>query len=405
MAELFKKHFPKAASDPNADPEWFVDVRNSAGFLFRNLDRRFKQLKSCAGRTVKDRMTPTGPWDMCAGCSSRSVCLRPLPHARRSYTVCDILQSKFHDIVLPGLGLSGADKDNERFKLECLIRDVLVTRNWVSHTTLSIEEMMRGLQSLLHLLHMLPCDAAQLKSVCHAVDACILEFVRCRSSERVFELSLNSLVRLVFKRHCQHFCDAMGEASEIDKAIKALWDQMAKKKVAVTPSIAICRNIAVASRHEVYHGKCSGASLSIMVAMCALSSLFRVLAQLHAFPKVVEAAADACDADVLQLLVRMQLCDVDETRLPKAVERLLKAVEHSHAPMYVSLLPALAAPLCCSTCSPCSSGYPPAPTRPCFLIACPAHATSCGACCLSNSPPCVQSIYPTGLVKGAWRRC
>jgi len=115
----------------------------------------------------------------------------PAASRTRSYTVCDILQSKFHDIVLPGLGLSGADKDNERFKLECLIRDVLVTRNWVAHTTLSIEEMMRGLQSLLHLLHMLPCDAAQLKCVCDVVDACILDFVRCRSSERVFQLSLN----------------------------------------------------------------------------------------------------------------------------------------------------------------------------------------------------------------------
>lgn len=263
--------------------------------------------------------------------SGRRMRYPALPHAPRSYTVCDILQSKFHDIVLPGLGLSGADKDNERFKLECLIRDVLVTRNWVAHTTLSIEEMMRGLQSLVHLLHMLPCDAAQLKCVCDVVDACILDFVRCRSSERVFQLSLNSLARLVFKRHCQRFCDAVGEASEIEKAVKALVDQMAKKKVAVTPSIAMCKNIAVATRHEIYHGKCSGASLSVMVAMCALSSLFRTLAQVHAFPKVVEAAADACDADALQLLVRMQLCDQ---------ARLLKAVEDSHAPMYVVLLPA-----------------------------------------------------------------
>ncbi len=307
-------------------------MRNSAGFLFRNLDRRFKQLKSCAGRTVKDRMTPAGPWDMCAGCSSRSACLRPLPHARRSYTVCDILQSKFHDIVLPGLGLSGADKDNERFKLECLIRDVLVTRNWVAHFTLSIEEMMRGLQSLLHLLHMLPCDAAQLKSVCRTVDAFIIDLVRCRSSERVFELSLNSLAPLVYKRHCQRFCDAMGEASSISEALRDLNDQMTKKKVAFTPSFSICRNIAVASSVKVHHGKCSGASLSFMVAMCAVSFLFRTLAQLRAFPKDLEAAADACDADILQLLVRMQLCDE---------ARLLKAVEDSHASMYVFLLPEL----------------------------------------------------------------
>ncbi len=44
VAELFKKAFPSAASDP--EPEWF------------------KQLKSAAGRTVKGSMKLTGPWDM-----------------------------------------------------------------------------------------------------------------------------------------------------------------------------------------------------------------------------------------------------------------------------------------------------------------------------------------------------
>jgi hypothetical protein len=312
--------------------------------------------------------------------------------APRSYTVCDILQSKFRDIVLPGLGLSGAEKDNERFKLECVIRDALVTRNWVAHTTLSVDEMMRGLQSLLHVLHMLPCDAAQLKSICDVVDGCIHEFVRCRSSERVFELSLNSLARLMFKRHCQRFCDAVGEASEIEKAVKVLVEQMAKMKVAVIPSIAICKNIAVACRHEVYHGKSSGASLSIMVAMCSLSSLFRTLAQVHAFPNVVKAAADACDADTMQLLVRMQLCDE---------ARLLKAVEASHAPMYVVVVPALTASPCCVTRLCSTPGYPLAPTRPSLQTAYPARATSYGAFCPSNSPLCVQSIYTTRLSTSA----
>ena len=71
--------------------------------------------------------------------------------------------------------------------------------------------------------------------------------------------------------------------------------------------------------------------IGIKLLRVQLSALFRTLAQVHAFPKVVEAAADACDADALQLLVRMQLCDQ---------ARLLKAVEDSHAPMYVVLLPA-----------------------------------------------------------------
>jgi hypothetical protein len=279
------------------------------------------------------------------------------------------MQCKFHDVVLPGLDLSGADMDNERFKLECLIRDVLVTRNWAAHTKLSLAEMMRGLQSLLDALHMLQCDTDQLRHVCDIISECIDDIVRCRSSDRVSKLSLNSLARLVFKRHCQHFCDAVGEQSEIEKAAKVLVDLMTKKKIAVTPSIASFKTIVVASRHEIYHGKSSGNSLSTMVAMCSLSSLFRSLAQVHTTPSVVAAAADACDADVVQLLVRMQLCDE---------ARLLKAVEDSHAPMYAFLFASMTS-FCLSCCLISSSVWRHAHTQPFFRTPWTACAISCGA--------------------------
>jgi len=135
VAELFKKKFGLASS--GADPEWFV------------------KLQECAAKSSRPFMTLDGPWDMCVNTLRFIAALFDPP---LSYTVFAILKNKFTDIVLPGLTLSGADADDTRFKLECLIRDVLVTRNWVSHETLSVQEVKRGMQSLVDALPVLNCD-------------------------------------------------------------------------------------------------------------------------------------------------------------------------------------------------------------------------------------------------------
>jgi hypothetical protein len=228
--------------------------------------------------------------------SGRRMRYPALPHAPRSYTVCDILQSKFHDIVLPGLGLSGADKDNERFKLECLIRDVLVTRNWVAHGKLSVAEVKRGMQSLARLLRMLRCDAHALESVCGTIHACINHVDQSSSASYPCSLSLGSLSRLLLLRHCQRFCDAVGEAADMQKAV----DRMAR---GTSTELDSQKLFVIKGRHDLYHGVSSGGCMSVLVALCALSALLRNLGPEHA------AAADSCTADVLQLLQRMQLCE------------------------------------------------------------------------------------------------
>ena len=217
-------------------------------------------------------------------------------HARCSYTVCDILQSKFHDIVLPALSLHGADKDNERFKLECLLRDVLVTRNLVAHGKLSVAEVKRGMQSLARLLHMLPCDVRALQSVCAAIDTCVHHVEQSCSASYSCKLSFGSLARLLLLRYCQCFCDAVGEPSDMQKAI----DKMTKG----TSTELDCQKLfVIKGRHDLYHGVSSGSCMSVLVALCALSSLLRNLRPEHA------ATADACNADILRLLEQMQLCD------------------------------------------------------------------------------------------------
>jgi hypothetical protein len=236
-----------------------------------------------------------------------------LCHAPRSYSMCDILQSKFHDLVLPWLGLGGADKDNQRFKLECLIRDVLVTRNWVAHGKVTAAEAKRGMLSLADLLRMLKCDACALESCCRTIDACISDVQLCCSADHssklpLLTLSLGSLSRLMLLRHSQRFCDALGEKSDIKKAI----DKMAR---GTNRELDFQKDFVIEARHDLYHGTSSGHSLSVLVALCALSSLFRHLGAHHA------AAGDSCCADALQLLERMQLCDEGT---------LLAAVSESH---------------------------------------------------------------------------
>ena len=224
------------------------------------------------------------------------MCWPRVAHARCSYTVCDILQSKFHDIVLPALSLDGADKDNQRFKLECLIRDVLVTRNLVAHGKLSVAEVKRGMQSLARLLHMLPCEASALQSACVSIDTCVHHVEHSCSASYSCHLSLGSLARLLLLRYCQCFCDAVGEPSDMQKAI----DKMEKGK---SNELDCQKLFVIKGRHDLYHGVSSGSCMSVLVALCALSSLLRNLRPEHA------ATADACNADILQLLEQMQLCD------------------------------------------------------------------------------------------------
>lgn len=278
VAELFKKKFGLASS--GADPEWFV------------------KLKECAAKSSRPFMTLDGPWDMCVNTLRFIAALFDPP---LSYTVFAILKNKFTDIVLPGLTLSGADADDTRFKLECLIRDVLVTRNWVSHETLSVQEVKRGMQSLVDALPVLNCDPSLLPPVRCAIQGYMTEIDDACAPGASPVLCIGSLTRLLFMRNCHSLCAAVGERHDLGKAI----ERMAKGNTL----IELQKVFVVKIRHDLHHGKSNGKSLSVMVALCSLSSLLRSLSSTHASPSGITAAADACDTDVLQLLARTQLCE------------------------------------------------------------------------------------------------
>ncbi len=215
--------------------------------------------------------------------------------------------------MLPGLALGGADQDAFRFKLECLITDVLVTRNWLAHETLSLQEVKRGIQSLVDTLPVLQCDPRLLPPVCSAIEEHMREVDDACAPGASFELCIGSVARLLFMRNCQRLCAAVCELHQVDKAI----GRMAKGDT----QMELHKEIVIKIRHDLYHGKSDGKSLSVLAALSSLSFLLRKLSSAHAFPHVIVAAADACDDDAMQLLVRMQLCDEGE---------LLQAVSLSH---------------------------------------------------------------------------
>lgn len=200
--------------------------------------------------------------------------------------------------------MDSADLENSQSLLRNLILDVLVTRNWVAHDKLSVVDVKRCMQSLALVLQMLNCEPASLKSVCGIIDNCIQKVDRAQTIPAF--LSIDSFVRLLFMRYCWKFCSS-NEQLDFERAIEAMphGSQYHHLK----------RIIVLKFWRAINHSKSSSNCMSGIVALCALSSVLHHLGSAHA------VAADSCDADVLQLLVRIQLFD-------QAV--LLKAVSDCH---------------------------------------------------------------------------
>jgi hypothetical protein len=246
-------------------------------------------------------------------CGNVARALLFLSDAPCSYTVFAVLQKESTAVVLPGLALCGADQDTIRFRLECLIADVLVTRNWGAHDTLSVQEVKRGMQSLLDILPLLNCDTSLLPPVRSAMEEHLREVDDVSAPGASFRLCIGSVARLFFMRNSQRLCEAVGEAHEVDKAV----GRMAKGDTLME----LQKGFVVKIRHDLHHGKSDEKSLGVTVALCSLSSLVRSLSAAHTAPHVIVAAADACDDDIMHLLARMQLSEEDE---------LLQAVSLGH---------------------------------------------------------------------------
>jgi hypothetical protein len=156
--------------------------------------------------------------------------------------------------------------------------------------------MKRGMRSLIHALRMLQCDAAALEVLCDPIESCVNNVEHAHSASHSAKLSIGSYSRLLLMRYCQRLCDAVNEPSDVEKH----FDKMPKEQ---NSEFGAQKTLVIKGRRDIYHCSTSGGCISVLAALCAASSQLRSLGVAYA------AAAGSCDADVLQLLERMQLCD------------------------------------------------------------------------------------------------
>ena len=214
--------------------------------------------------------------------------------------------------MVPQLGLTGPDADDAHFQLKNCITDVLVTRNWFSHGhSLSVTQVVRAMTSLRSTISTLGCDPVPAQCANGVIDACIADVRSCLEPGSSPTLTVTSVACLFFARALQRLCKAFNVSDILKETLPSNWPNRNQE-------IQYSIDCVWDGRCYLYHGKCYSKSMALLVSMCAVSRLLRGLGD-----KCTDDAA-ACDADIMHLLARMQLCDGP---------RLLQAVYDSHRNM------------------------------------------------------------------------
>jgi hypothetical protein len=224
------------------------------------------------------------------------------------YVIFEALDVHFVKVVLPQLGLCGPEANSAHFLLKTHITDVLVTRNWFSHgQSLSVTQIIRAMTSLDATIAQLGCEHAT-----GAISACIADVHACAEPGFTVTVNLNSVVCFFFTRSLQRLSRAIKVGVVTKEQLSCEWPNR-------NLDIQLAIDCVWDGRCYLFHGKCNRKSMALLVATSAICRLMRNLGPAFAVD------ADACDADVMQLLVRMKLCDEEE---------LLDAVSLAHHEMY-----------------------------------------------------------------------
>ena len=241
------------------------------------------------------------------GCFTRT-CASASRLTRRSFVLFEALDKGFVQVVAVQLGLSASTADDAHFQLKNFITDVLVTRNWLSHgRRLSVTQVVRAMTSLLGTIRRLGCDPTHEQLAIGVITSCIADVHAHRIPSSPVTLTVNSIACLFFTRALQRLYKAINVADISPEALAARGPSSQEMK--------LVKECVWDGRCYLYHGKCNRKSMALLVCMCAVSRLLRSLSPAFA------ADADACDADAMQLLARMQLCEE---------QQLLQAVSLGH---------------------------------------------------------------------------
>ena len=225
------------------------------------------------------------------------------------FVIFEALDAHFVEVVLPQLGLCGPEANDAHFRLKHFITDVLVTRNWFSHgCSLSLTQVVRAMTSLLAAIVDLRCDDVSQQHATAVITACIADVRACTVPGAPLTMTVNSISCLFFIRALQRLCKAVRVDDISKETLNSKWPNR-------NLEIQLAMDCVWEGRCYLFHGKCSRKSMALLVCMCAVSRLLRSLDPAFAVD------ADACDADAMQLLARMQLCEE---------QQLLQAVSLGH---------------------------------------------------------------------------
>jgi len=245
------------------------------------------------------------------GCFTRT-CASASRLTRRSFVLFEALDKGFVQVVAVQLGLSASTADDAHFQLKNFITDVLVTRNWLSHgRRLSVTQVMRAMTSLLGTIRRLGCDPTHEQLAIGVITSCIADVHAHRIPSSPVTLTVNSIACLFFTRALQRLCKAINVDDILKDTLPLKWPNRKQE-------IQLAIDCVWDGRCYLYHGKCNRKSMALLVSTSAISRLLRSLGPAFGVD------ADACDADAMQLLARMKLCDE---------KVLLDAVSRAHSAM------------------------------------------------------------------------
>ena len=227
------------------------------------------------------------------------------------FVIFEALDGGFVEVVLPQMRLCGPEANDAHFQLKHFITDVLVSRNWFSHGhRLSVTQVIRAMTSLVGAIENLGCEPASRDHATAFITSCIADVHSCLVPGCRVTMTVDSVACLFFTRALQRLCKAIN-VDDITKEALASNGPTAQE-------MKLVKECVWEGRCYLYHGKCNRKSLALLVSTCAISRL------LHSLGAAFAADAQACDADIMQLLVRMKLCEE---------RNLLDAVSSSHSAM------------------------------------------------------------------------
>jgi hypothetical protein len=242
-----------------------------------------------------------------------------------------VLQGSISDVMQPALGLDRAELDPELQKLQLHLRNVYMTRNWVSHEySVTVSECQHAITSLIELcalLQRLLADedsTADLKDCTTELQLYMAKVDRLQDDSSshatiAFNLRLDQVASILLLRSFERLCAAAEDKNSplVDPlkknynnitgcmrytdVVDVIYDM--KQSTKMGKVIVADYELVLTGRNMFFHGTQCDTALALLFCIGAAGRLLRFLGR---------SAEAACGANVDELLAacrHLQLCD------------------------------------------------------------------------------------------------